>query len=578
MPEYDFSGWATKNDLRCSDGRTIRKNAFKDNDGKTVPLVWMHQHNEPENVLGHALLENRETGVYTYCSFNDTPNAKTAKMLVQHGDICGLSIYANQLKQDGGDVLHGSIREVSLVLATANPGAFIDCVLAHGDDSEIEEAVIYTGEEISLSHADKEEGGKETMAEEKPEVKVEEKPEVKAEEKSEKEETLKDVFDTLNEKQKKVVYAMIGIALQEQVNKTEDNEGGNENMKHSVFDEETEKKDVNVISHSDMEAVIADAKRYGSMKESALQHGIEDIEYLFPEAKTVSNTPDWVTRDQEWVGVVMNGVRHTPFSRVKSQYANITADDARAKGYIKGNMKTEEFFAVAKRTTTPTTIYKKQKLDRDDVMDITDFDVVAWIKGEMRLMLNEEIARAILIGDGRVDGTDDKISETNIRPIWKDNDIYSVKKTVTFAGGATDNEKAKAVIKAIIKSRKDYKGSGNPVLFTTEDWLTDMLLMEDTQGRVIYETKEKLATALRVKDIVAVPVMENQSRTSGADTLNLMGIMVNLADYNIGPDKGGAVSMFEDFDIDYNAQKYLIETRCSGALVKPYSAIVIETK
>jgi hypothetical protein len=567
MEKFDFSGWATKANLRCSDGRTIMKDAFKGNDGQTVPLVWNHQHNVPDNVLGHALLKNRDEGVYAYCTFNDTPSGQNAKLLVDHGDVCALSIYANQLKQNGGNVVHGIIREVSLVLAGANPGAFIDSIISHGDNNdENEEAVIYTGEEIAINHA---EGGSENMAEEKA-------PEVK--EASEKEETIQDVFNTLTEKQKKVVYAMIGMALESKEDaKVEHNDEGDENMKHNVFENENETKD-NVISHSDMEAVISDAKRFGSMKESALQHGIENIDYLFPEDQVVGNVPEWVKRDNGWVDRVMKGVHHTPFSRIKSRYADITADDARAKGYIKGNIKAEEFFSVAKRSTAPTTIYKKQKLDRDDVIDITDFDVVAWIKGEMRFMLDEEIARAILVSDGRSDSSDDKINEQNIRPIWTDSDVFSVKKVMEVANAATDNDKAKAFIKMVVKAHKDYKGSGNPVLFTTEDVLTDCLLMEDTTGRIIYDTKDKLATALRVKDIVTVPVMENLTRTVSGATHTLLGIMVNLADYNVGADKGGAVSMFDDFDIDYNAQKYLIETRCSGALVKPYSAVVFESK
>jgi HK97 family phage prohead protease/HK97 family phage major capsid protein len=562
MKTYDFSGWATRNNLRCSDGRTIMKDAFKHNDGQTVPLVWNHQHNDPLNVLGHALLENRDEGVYAYCKFNETESGKNAKLLVEHGDVSALSIYANQLKQQGSNVIHGSIREVSLVLAGANPGAFIDSVMSHGEESD-DEAIIYTGEDISLFHAD-------------------EKKDKPVDEKSEDEETVADVFNTLTEKQKTVVYAMIGQALEEKEesednNDNNDSKGGNKTMKHNVFDKEDAKKDV--LSHSDLEAIFADAKRYGSLKDSVLAHGIEQIDYLFPDAKNVTDTPQFIQRDMGWVQKVMNSVHRTPFSRIKSVLADITEDDARAKGYIKGKQKKDEVFTLLKRTTTPTTIYKKQKLDRDDVVDITDFDVVAWLKSEMRMMLDEEIARAILVGDGRLSSSDDKINEQNIRPIWKDDDLYTIKAPVEVASNATSDQKAKAFIRAAIKARKNYKGSGEPTLYTTEDVLTDCLLMEDTTGRVIYDSVAKLATALRVKEIVTVPVMENQTRTdSENNTLSLMGLIVNLADYNVGADKGGAVNMFDDFDIDYNAQKYLIETRCSGALIKPYSAIALELK
>jgi len=572
MKKFDFSGWATRNNLKCSDGRTIMKDAFKDNNGQTVPLVWNHQHNDPLNVLGHALLENRDEGVYAYCKFNETESGKNAKLLVEHGDVSALSIYANQLKQQGSSVLHGAIREISLVLAGANPGAFIDAVIRHGEESD-EEAIIYTGENIALYHAD-------DQKKDKPEDKKEE----SKSEKKEDEETIADVFNTLNEKQKTVVYAMIGQVLDEESeeseesedNNNEDSKGGNETMKHNVFDkEDTIQKDV--LSHSDMEAIFADVKRYGSLRDTVLAHGIENIDYLFPDAKNVTDTPQFIQREMGWVQKVMNSVHHTPFSRIKSILADITEDDARAKGYIKGNLKKEEVFSLLKRTTTPTTIYKKQKLDRDDVVDITDFDVVAWLKSEMRVMLDEEIARAALVGDGRLSSSDDKINEQNIRPIWTDADLYTIKAPVIVAANATADQKAKAFIRAAIKSRKNYKGSGEPTLYTTEDVLTDCLLMEDTTGRIIYDSVTKLATALRVKEIVTVPVMEDLSRTVEGTTYNLMGIIVNLTDYNIGADKGGAVNMFDDFDIDYNAQKYLIETRCSGALIKPYSAIAIES-
>ena len=570
MERFDFSGWATRNNLKCSDGRTIRKDAFKDNNGQKVPLVWNHQHNEPFNVLGHALLENREEGVYAYCAFNDTEAGQNAKRLVEHGDVSALSIYANQLKQHGGDVIHGSIREVSLVLAGANPGAFIDSIICHGEESE-EEAIIYTGEDISLSHADNEE-----MKEEKPmedTKKVENKTDNK---------TVKDVFDTLSEEQKTVVYALIGQAL-ESAGATDDDENDDEednNIKHNVFDQD-DKMNGNVLSHSDMEEIFSDAKRTGSLKEAFLAHnatyGIDQIDTLFPEPKSMNTPPEFIKRDTNWVAGVINGVHHTPFSRIKSMFANITEDEARAKGYIKGKLKKEEVFTLLKRTTTPTTIYKKQKLDRDDIIDITDFDVVAWIKSEMRMMLDEEIARAILVGDGRLTSDDDHINETNIRPIWKDDDLYTIKTKITVGASATDDDKAKAVIKAAVKSRKNYKGSGNPVLYTTEDFLTNCLLLEDTQGYRLYKSEQDVATAMRVSRIVTVPVMENLTRTdSESKERTLVGIIVNLNDYNVGADKGGAVNMFDDFDIDYNQQKYLMETRCSGALIKPYSAIALE--
>ena len=576
MERFDFSGWATRNNLKCSDGRTIRKNAFKDNNGQKVPLVWNHQHNEPFNVLGHALLENRDEGVYAYCSLNDTEAGQNAKRLIEHGDVSALSIYANQLKQHGGDVIHGSIREVSLVLAGANPGAFIDSVICHGEESE-EEAIIYTGEGISLSHA----AFVEKEKEDKP---MEDPKKMEKSEKPEGEKTVKDVFDTLTEEQKTVVYALIGQALEGKDEpddyEDEDDEEDN-NMKHNVFDQD-EMMQGNVLSHSDMEEIFSDAKRTGSLKESFLAHavgtyGIDAIDTLFPEPKSMNTPPDFIKRDTNWVAGVINGVHHTPFSRIKSMFANITEDEARAKGYIKGKLKKEEVFTLLKRTTTPTTIYKKQKLDRDDIIDITDCDVVAWIKSEMRMMLDEEIARAILVGDGRMTSDDDHINEANIRPIWKDDDLYTIKTKITVDASATDDDKAKAVIKAAVKSRKDYKGSGNPVLYTTEDFLTNCLLLEDTQGYSLYKSEQDVATAMRVSRIVTVPVMENLSRTdSESKTRNLVGIIVNLNDYNVGADKGGAVNMFDDFDIDYNQQKYLMETRCSGALIKPYSAIALE--
>ena len=622
---YDFSGWATRNNLRCSDGRTILQDAFKDNDGETVPLVWNHQHNDPNNVLGHALLENRKDGVYAYCSFNDNESGRAAKELVQHGDVAALSIYANKLKQNGHNVLHGAIREVSLVLAGANPGAYIDSVMCHGDSDE-EEAIIYTG--YPIQHAEDSEepeaGAKvrtvgevlDTMNDEQrnavyvliaealkqngvnPDAIQHADEEIESTQEGD-DLTVGEVLDTLNERQaavvnallekaqhddgsklsaeahqvfnslsntqKQVVYALIGDVLNGTENEEEEPE-----MKHNVFDNSDVQEDV--LSHSEMNTIIGDAKRYGSLKESFLSHadeyGIEQIDYLFPDAKTMNNTPEFIKRDQDWVTKVMGSVHHSPFSRIKSIFADITEDEARAKGYIKGKLKKEEVFSLLKRTTTPTTVYKKQKMDRDDVTDITDFDVVAWLKSEMRMMLDEELARAFLFGDGRLSSSDDKINESNIRPVMSDEDLYTIKTTVDK--GDSDSTAAWNFIVAAIKARKDYKGSGNPTLFTTEDMLTNMLLLTDNVGRDLYADEGQLAKKLRVKEIVTVPVMEN---LKDADGNEVCGLIVNLADYNVGADKGGSVNMFDDFDIDYNQQKYLIETRCSGALVKPYSAI-----
>ena len=564
---YDFSGWATCPNLKCSDGRTIMNDAFKHHDGDIVPLVWNHQHNDPNNILGKALLHSRDGGLYAYCQFNDTEQGMNAKMLVEHGDISALSIYANDLKHNASrGVTHGNVREVSLVLAGANPGAFIDSIMKHGEESD-DEAIIYTDEPIEIYHADEEKG------------KSKEETEVAEEKKAESDKTVAEIIESMNEEQKTVMYGMIGEALKHVDEKEEDDSDENtdeeENeVKHNVFDNEDQK---DVLSHSDMQAIFADAKRHGSLKESVLAHGIEDIETLFPEPKSTNNPPEWINREMGWVKNVMGAVHHTPFSRIKSMFADLTEDDARAKGYIKGNFKKEQVFSLMKRTTTPTTIYKKQKLDRDDVIDITDFDVVAWLKSEMRMMLEEELARAILVGDGRPSSSDDKINELNIRPIWTDDDFYTIKKKISVSANATDDQKAKAFIRACVKSRKEYKGSGNPTLYTTEDVLTDLLLLEDSTGRIIYETEDKLRSALRVSAIVTVPVMEGLKRTDEeSNELNLMGIIVNLNDYNVGADKGGAVNMFDDFDIDYNAQKYLIETRCSGALIKPFSAIALE--
>lgn len=582
----DFSGWATRNDLKCSDGRVIRRDAFKHDDGIKVPLVWNHQHNDPRNVLGHAWLENRPEGVYTYGFFNDSESGEIGKILVKHGDICALSIYANQLQQRGCDVLHGEIREVSLVHAGANPGAFIDSMLKHGENSD-DEAIIYTGMPLYLSHsdADKQED-KADDGEKKETSEKKDDPEKKTD--SDEEKTVADVINSMTEEQKNVMYAMIGRAMDDQGesdpesedNNDDDSKGGTNTMKHNVFDKDDRQKE-NVLVHSDgsevsseeISTIFGDIKRYGSLKDSVLAHGIDNVDYLFPDTQTLANTPEFIQRDTGWVKKVMSGVHRTPFSRIKSIFADITEDDARAKGYFKGKLKKEEVFGLLKRTTTPTTVYKKQKMDRDDVVDITDFDVVAWLKSEMRMMLDEELARAYLIGDGRLASSDDKINEQNIRPILKDEELYTIQATVSVQSSATEDDKAREFIRTAIKARKNYKGSGQPTLYTTEDILTDCLLLTDTTGRDLYTDVAQLAKKLRVKEIVTVPVMEGVNGKNGGA---LMGIIVNLADYNVGADRGGAVNMFDDFDIDYNQQKYLIETRCSGALIKPYSAIALE--
>lgn len=609
---YDFCGWASKNDLLCSDGRTIRRGAFASDDGKKVPMVYQHQHTSIDNVLGHAILENRDEGMYAYCYLNESDTGKMAKELVRHGDICAMSIYANKLKQIGNDVVHGEIKEVSLVLAAANPGAAIESVvLEHSDGSTEEEAIIYSGEDTQykiLSHA---ESSTQTssdktvndilnnMSEAKKNVlyymlaKVSETDE-EAEDDDVIEDsdirhadvsggrTIQDIFDTFTSDEKKVAFFLIGQAIKESgsmeqsdIPNIDDESEENDTMKHNVFENNQINNDETVLSHAEIEEIFRDTKQYGTLKNSALAHGVTNIEYLFPDATTVTPTPELIKRNDDWVSKVMGAVHRTPFSRIKSTAANLTEDEARAKGYIKGKLKKEEVFSLLKRTTEPTTIYKKQKLDRDDVIDITDFDVVAWIKSEMRMMLNEEIARAILIGDGRLTSSDDKIPEDHIRPVAFDSELYTVPVEVTVATGATDDDKAKAIIRSIIKGRKEYKGSGNPVMYTTEDTLTDMLLMEDKMGRVVYDSVTKLATALRVSEIVTVPVMEGLKDSQGNAVI---AVIVNLADYNVGADRGGEVNMFDDFDIDYNAMKYLIETRCSGALTKPYSALAVKLK
>ena len=570
---YDFAGYATRYGVPCADGRIIDKTAFLQNNGKKVPLVYNHQHNDISSVLGHAFLECRDDGVYAYGYFNDTDNGVEAKNQVIHGDLDSLSIWANRLQESGNPprkhVAHGDIKELSLVLAGANPGAFIEEIVAHSDE-EGYEAFIYSGDSLELNHSEGE-----TEKEDKPmaDTNKEQEPESKS---------AKEVFDEMTEEQKQVAIAIAGQAVEEALKahgidpKKDDDDEGGEEMGHSCFDNTGE--DTNVLSHDDMVTIVKEAEKTGRMSDAFLAHGIENIEYLFPDAQTINGAPDFIKRNDEWVNDVMNNVHHTPFSRIKSVFADITEDEARAKGYIKGKLKKEEVFSLLKRTTTPQTIYKKQKIDRDDYIDIVDLDVVAWIKTEMRMMLDEEIARAILVGDGRLASSDDKISEDHIRPIWTDADLYTIKAAVNITKDSTSAEIAKAFIVEAIRSRVQYKGSGTPTLYAPDTIITECLLLEDKNGRMIYDTLDKLATVLRVSKIVTVPVMENLARTKETFTYKLLGIIVNLKDYNVGADKGGAVNMFDDFDIDYNAMKYLIETRCSGAMIKPYGAIAIETK
>lgn len=588
MSKYDFSGWATRANMKCSDGRIIMPSAFRAQDGKKVPLVWNHRHGDPSDVIGNAVLEHRGDGVYAHCTFNDTENGRLGKALVAHGDIDSLSICANKLKQVGPQVQDGIIREVSLVIAGANPGAHIENVMSHGEESD-DEAIIYSGVEGLLLHSDEDDDEKEDddMMQHADDTKTDDKKDATPGNNK----TVKDIFDDMTEDQKTVVYALIGVVASnpeayndENEDEDEDSTGGSDDMKQNVFDLQMDEKDLEgVLMHSDgtpvfvdeIEQIFKDAKRYGSLKDSCLNHGIDQVDFLFPDAKNVTPTPTFIQRDMGWVNVVMNGVHHTPFSRIKSIFADITEDDARAKGYLKGKMKKEEFFGLMKRTTDPTTVYKKQKMDRDDVLDITDFDVVTWLKAEMRMMLNEEIARAILLGDGRLASSDEKINEQNIRPIAKDDDLFTIHADVTVTSAATDDDKAKAFIRTVIKTRKLYKGSGNPILFTTEDMLTDMLLLTDEMGRDLYADEAALSRKMRVSRIVTVPPMES---TIGKNGNPLVGVILNMTDYNVGADKGGAVNMFDDFDIDYNQQKYLIETRCSGALTTPYSAMAFEMK
>lgn len=594
---YDFSGWATKNDLKCADGLIIRNGAFRANDGQKVPLCWNHEHNDPSRVLGHAILENREDGVYAYGYLNNTPGGKDAKEALRHGDIVALSIWANNLEKNGPEVLHGSIREVSLVLAGANPGAFVESVIQHGEpmDEYDDEGIFHTGENLILAHAE---------------------PEQKKEEPEMANKSISDIYNEMTEEQKEAVAAIVGASIahsaiedeeeEEEMDDVEDDEEDEEEekeeekLKHNIFDQETDTMGGAVLSHSDMKTIFETAKRTGSLREAlndfvdsheelahaltidktgmetakgSQTYGFNDPEMLFPEFRAMSNQPEWLSRNMDWVNKVMSGVHRTPFSRIKSVYADITEDDARARGYIKGKQKKEEVFTLLKRTTEPQTIYKKQKMDRDDIIDITDFDVVAWIRAEMRVMLNEEIARAILIGDGRQSDSDDKIKEDKIRPIVKDVALYNT--IVEVPNDEDDQVRAKSIINKIIKARKNYKGSGNPTFFTTEDVLTDLLLLEDGIGHKLYKTETELATALRVREIVTVEPMEGYEVEISSTKYPLIGVIVNLNDYNVGADKGGEINMFDDFDIDFNQFKYLIETRISGALIKPFSALTV---
>ena len=568
--DYDFSGWATKANVKCFDGLTIAPNAFKECDGQVVPVVWNHDHSSPDNVLGHALLQNRKEGVYAYVKLNNTSSGQTAKACVDNGDIDAMSIFANGVQKAGRTVMHGMIKELSLVIAGCNPGALIDEVVKHsadGTETDSSEAYIYTDSGLSLKHGldpDDNPLEDETLqhSDDSSETDKDKKGESKMADANEK--TVKEVFDTLTEEQKNVVYALIGAAL-------DDNKETEDETMHHCF----ENNDGPVLKHSmdELNAAMADGKRCGSMKDAFIQHGIDDVEWLFPDDHVLDTPPHIIDNDQTWVGKVMNGVHHIPFSRIKSMSADLTEEDARAKGYIKGNFKKEQVFGLLKRSTSPTTVYKKQKMDRDDIADINSFDVIAWLKKEMRTKLNEELARAYLIGDGRNTASDDKINEGNIRPIVNDDDFYTIKVQAAVASSADTVTKIKAAMNASLKARKDYKGSGNPTLFTTEDNLTDMLLLEDKIGHRLYKNETEVAQAMRVKEIVTVPQMAGMKGSKGGE---LFGIVVNLADYTVGADKGGAVNMFEDFDIDYNQQKYLIETRCSGALTVPFSAMAIE--
>lgn len=574
---YDFSGWATKNDFMCSDGRIIRKDAFKCNDGQKVPLVWNHQHDNPDSVLGHAMLENRDEGVYAYCSLNDSETGQTVRKILEHGDIGSLSIYANKLKQKGPNVMHGVIREVSLVLSGANPGATIESVsFAHGEDGDEEEAWVYLGEgsegtDFHINHS----AMSESSDDDDDEIQHADEEDNENQNGGEEMKNPKEIFDAMSEEQQDAVAYIVGLAVEQAM----EDEGGSEDMKHNAFDED-EVFTGGYLSHADEVAIIEDAKKNGKLSEAFLEHsadyGIENLGLLFPDYTETNDTPEFIKRDTGWVGTFMGKVKKLPFSRIKSTMANITEEDARALGYIKGNRKKEEVFPLLRRTTDPQTIYKKQKMDRDDIIDITDMDVVAFIKGEMRGMLDEEIARAALVGDGRNRASEDHISEDHIRPVWTDDDLYTIKQRYAVAPGTSAQARAKEFIRQCIRARKTYKGSGQPTAYMTEDTLTECLLIEDVNGRVIYDSVAKLATALRVSSIETVEVMEGLGHEVGSAYYDLKALILNPNDYAIGADKGGNVNMFDDFDIDFNQYKYLIETRCSGALRKPFSAIAVE--
>ena len=587
--DYDCSGWATKANVRCYDGLVIAQDAFKECSGKVVPMVYNHDHSNVDNVIGHCLLENRPGGVYCYAKFNDTDTGKTARQCVESGDLSAFSIFANGLKKVGSTVKHGFIREVSLVLAGCNPGAVIDEVVKHSADEDYEggEAFIYNEDGLSLTHGMDPEGNPledlthsadsgDAVTDDKA---TQEEAKMADEKNMNKEETVEDVFNTLTEKQKNVVYAIIGSAMASE----EDDDDGEEDdtVKQNVFDKDT---NATVLKHSieEINNVVKTAKSHGTMKAAfedagmdsdELAHSIDNIDWLFPEDHLLDTTPRIIDKPDDWVSVVMGAVHHIPFSRFMSMFADLTEEDASAKGYFKGNFKKEEVFGLLRRSTSPTTVYKKQKLDRDDVIDITSFDVVAWLKQEMRLKLNRELALAYLLGDGRLAASEDKIDENCIRPVFNDSDLFTIKVQCKTTGLTTVEDKYKALIKQILRSRKEYRGSGTPTLFTTEDALTEMLLLEDGIGHPLYADEAALARKLRVKNIVTIPEMEGRKGAKGGD---LVCLIVNLADYTVGADKGGAVSMFDDFDIDFNAQKYLIETRCSGALTTPFSAMAVE--
>ena len=615
MAKWDFSGYVTRNDLKCGDGRTIRKNAFKDCDGETVPLVWQHVHKEFGNVLGHVLLENREDGVYGYGCFNDTPEGRTAKEYVKHGDIKSLSIFANKLVHNGSDVIHGLIREVSLVLAGANPGAYIDNInICHSDGSETtidDEAIIYSGYEIEHSDDDKTEDAEDTKddqkVEEEPE-KTEETEDMAHEDSEDKEEndmagegkegkTVQDVIDSMSEEQKNVLYFLVGNALEGKGGDAQHDDFGDDEMKHNIFDNTTNERN-ETLSHDELSMIFEDAKSNGSLKEAFLEHGITNIDYLFPESHLLDKQPQIINDDQEWVAKVMNGVRKSPFSRLKTMAADITIEEARALGYVKGTKKAEEQFGLLKREVTPQTIYKLQKFDRDDILDITDLDVVAWVKSEMQIKLKEEIARAILVGDGRANSDPHKIKEDKVIPIYKDvsplvgydsqigghnisSATFAYRKIIQIPEDTPVADKAEMLIDELVRARVDYKGSGNPSFFVGPAFHAEMMLLKDSMGHRLYESETALNTAMRAKECVDVPMFDNIERVEDEgeeteQTFTLAGILVNLSDYTIGMDKGGQTTMFDDFDIDFNKYTYLLETRLSGMLTKPFSAVIVE--